>query len=169
MTSESNRFTDYGLRTRDHGLPTSALDFAGDQRDVLPAEAEAVGKDGVALGIAGAYLLLFLRMWTPAERTHLMEYTVVALLIYEALSERASNGRRVPLLPLLAFLLTALIGVIDEVIQWFLPSRVFEWIDILFNTLAAFMAVLACVALGWARRLTSRLRQRAKGKERGEQ
>ena len=117
---------------------------------------------GVALGIAGAYLLLFLRMWTPAERTHLMEYTVVVLLIYEALSERASNGRPVPLLPLLAFLATALVGVIDEVIQWFLPSRVFEWIDILFNTLAAFMAVLACVALGWARRLTIRLRQRSK-------
>ncbi len=33
----------------------------------------------------------------------------------------------------------------------FLPSRVFDPEDILFNVLAAVMAVAASVALGWAR------------------
>ncbi len=108
---------------------------------------------GVALGIAGAYLIAFLRMTIPEERSHLIEYTVVALFIYEALTERASQGRRVPVPALLAILATALIGVLDECIQAFLPSRVFDPRDILFNLLAGVMAVAASVALSWARRL----------------
>lgn len=87
-----------------------------------------------------------------------MEYTVVALLIYEALTERASNGRRVPVPALLAIGATALLGVLDEGIQALLPSRVFDPIDILFNALAGLMAVLASVALAWARRLGNKIR-----------
>ena len=48
-------------------------------------------------------------------------------------------------------LATALIGVVDECIQWFLPSRVFDPLDMLFNVLAAVMAVTASAALRWAR------------------
>jgi hypothetical protein len=107
---------------------------------------------GVALGVAGVYLIAFLRMTSPEERTHLVEYTMVALLIYEALKERAGNDRRVPVPALLAIGTTALLGVLDEGIQALLPSRVFDPIDILFNALAGLMAVLANVALAWARR-----------------
>ena len=49
-------------------------------------------------------------------------------------------------------LATGLIGVIDECIQLLLPSRVFDPIDMLFNVLAAVMAVTASTALGWARK-----------------
>lgn len=107
----------------------------------------------VALGIAGAYLIALLRMAVPEERSHLIEYSVVALLIYEALLERARQGRRVPVPALLAIGATTLIGVFDEGIQLLLPSRVFDPIDMLFNTLAAVMAVVASLALAWARRL----------------
>lgn len=118
---------------------------------------------GVALGVAAVYLLLFIRMnATPEERTHLMEYGVVAVFVYEALTERVSQGRRVPVPGLLAALATSLLGVLDECAQVILPNRVFEWIDILFNVLAGVMAVAAMVALSWARRLTRRLRQRDK-------
>jgi len=55
----------------------------------------------------------------------------------------------------LAFLLTSLVGTIDEVIQFFLPSRVFDPIDIGFNMLAAAMAVTASVGLGWVRALAT--------------
>ena len=106
----------------------------------------------VALGVATAYFMVFVRMANPAERTHLIEYGVVAVFIYEALSERLSQGRRVPVPALLAILATALFGVLDECIQAILPSRVFELRDILFNVLAAVMAVVASMALGWARR-----------------
>ncbi|MGI9455095.1 MAG: VanZ family protein [Aeoliella sp.] len=118
---------------------------------------------GVALGVTAVYLLLFLRMTaSPAERTHLMEYGVVAVFVYEALTERASQGRRVPVPALLAALATSLLGVLDECIQAFLPSRVFDPIDILFNVLAAVMSVVAMVVLSWARRLTIRARRRDK-------
>ena len=106
----------------------------------------------MALGVAAVYLMVFARMGIP-ERSHLFEYSVLAVFIYEALLERANQGRRVPVPALLAFLATSLFGVFDECIQAILPSRVFELQDILFNVLAAVMAVLASVALGWARRL----------------
>ena len=112
----------------------------------------------VALGVTAVYLLLFLRSSAlPEERTHLMEYGVLGVLIHEALAERASQGRRVPLPPLLAVLATALLGVLDEVIQWFLPNRVFDPQDILFNLLAGTTSIGAVLALAWARRwMTSR-------------
>jgi len=108
---------------------------------------------GVALGIAAAYTLVFLRMnGSVTERTHLMEYGVVGVFIYEALTERASQGRRVPVPALFAMLATTLAGSLDEGIQAILPSRVFDPMDMLFNLLAAVMAVTASAALRWARR-----------------
>lgn len=109
----------------------------------------------VALGIAVVYLMFFLRLTIP-ERSHLIEYSVVAVFIYEALKERRRNGRRVVFPALLAVLATSLIGAFDEAIQIFLPARVYDPVDILFNSLAALMAVTASAALGWARRLALR-------------
>lgn len=107
---------------------------------------------GVALGIWVVYFLVFLRLTLP-ERSHLMEYGVVAVFIYEALTERKSHGRFVPVPALLAILATSAVGTIDEFIQLVLPNRVFETDDILFNCLASLMAVIGMVVLGWARRL----------------
>ena len=107
---------------------------------------------GVALGVAAAYVLVFARMAVPTERSHLIEYGVVALLVHEALTERAANGRRVPPPAVLAVLATALAGALDEGIQWFLPTRAFDPVDMFFNALAALMAVGANTALRWARR-----------------
>lgn len=106
---------------------------------------------GVGLGIAVVYFFLFFRMAIP-ERSHLIEYSVVAIFIYEALTERARQGRYVPVPALLAILATSLIGALDESIQVFLPSRVFDPADILFNALVAVLAVIAVAALRWARR-----------------
>ena len=107
---------------------------------------------GVALGVTAAYILVFVRMSIPTERSHLIEYGVVALFIHEALTERASRGRRVPAPALLAVLAATLIGVLDECIQWFVPGRVLDPLDMLFNALAAVMAVTASSALHRARR-----------------
>lgn len=106
---------------------------------------------GVALGAIAVYFLAFLRMASPEERTHLIEYGVLAVLVFEALTERAVKGKRVPAPALLAALLTALVGVLDESIQALIPSRVFDPVDILFNVLAAITAVGALVALRRAR------------------
>lgn len=106
---------------------------------------------GIALGVATAYFMVFFRMTLP-ERSHLIEFGVVAVFIYEALRERMAQGRRVPVAPLLTVFLTALVGTVDEVIQVFLPNRVFDPLDIVFNVLAAALAVATRVVLGWARR-----------------
>ena len=80
------------------------------------------------------YLMVLLRM-ALAERSHLIEYGVVASFIYEAL----------------AVLATGAVGVLDEGIQVFLPSRVFDPVDMLFNALAGVMAVLVRVVLARVR------------------
>lgn len=68
---------------------------------------------------------MFLRKAIPEERTHRIEYSVVAILIHEALAEQASNRGRVPAPALLTILLTALVGALDEGVQAWLPNRVF--------------------------------------------
>ena len=105
---------------------------------------------GIGISIAAVYIMVFARMGI-VERTHLFEYSIVATLIYEALKERVSQGHLVRMPALLAILAGSLIGVIDEIIQLFLPSRVFDPIDMGFNALAGFMAVIANVTLTWAR------------------
>ena len=95
---------------------------------------------GVVTGIVAVYVLLGVRLAIP-ERSHLMEYGVLAVFVYEALRERVANGRRVLLPAVSAFVATALVGVIDESLQGILPNRVFDWNDLLFNCLASGGAV----------------------------
>lgn len=112
----------------------------------------------VGLGIVVVYAMAFFRMETsPAHRTHLVEYSVVAVLIYQALLERRRNGRRVTKPAVLAICVTILIGCLDEGIQWLLPNRVFDPVDIGFNAGAAAGAVGASLALANARRWGARL------------
>ena len=101
----------------------------------------------VAVAVALAYGVAFLRIANPAERTHLIEYGVVAALMYQALLERGRHGRLVPMPAAIAVAATALLGLLDEGIQAVLPSRVFDWNDVLFNALAGFMATVASLAL----------------------
>ena len=102
---------------------------------------------GVALGIAFVYWLTFIRIENPAERTHLIEYGVLAALIHMALLERESHGRRLPMSAAFAMAATALLGLLDEGIQYVLPNRVFDWIDVFFNAFAGFMVIVARLAL----------------------
>lgn len=107
----------------------------------------------VWIGAAAVYAIAFVRVETPEERTHLIEYSLVAILIYQALVERKRNGRQVPFPALLAFTATVILGLLDESIQWILPNRVFDWVDVGFNTLAALMAIGVSLALVYVRRL----------------
>jgi hypothetical protein len=117
---------------------------------------------GVALGVAAVYTMVFLRMSAPAERTHLIEYSLVAALIFQALTERAANSRRVPRPALLAIAITVFFGSLDEALQAILPNRVFDPIDLGFNALAALIAVLGSLALSRARQWSSKLRKKRK-------
>lgn len=111
----------------------------------------------VAAGVVAVYGFVILRMGIgPEERTHLIEYGVVAVLVYQALLERHGNGRDVWRPALLAIALTTLVGVVDELIQAALPSRVFDIRDIGFNVLAALIAVVGSAVVSFvASRRTS--------------
>lgn len=114
----------------------------------------------IVLGVVAAYALVFVRFTSTEERSHLIEYGVIAAFIHEALEERGNQGRPVPFRSLLAVAVTALIGAIDEFIQHFIPNRVFDPLDIIFNTMAAVLAVATIAALGWAQKRTQRKRSK---------
>jgi len=111
---------------------------------------------GVMIGVGAVYLMLLTRMGSLEERSHIIEYSVVAVLILEALRERAANGRNVPIPALLALVATVSIGTLDELIQLLIPNRVFDIVDIGFNALAGLMAIGAALALRAARGWWSR-------------
>ena len=113
----------------------------------------------VGIGILAVFLTAWLRVGSWAERTHLFEYALVAALVHEILLERRDNGRRVPAPTVLALLISLLLGLLDESIQFLLPNRVFDPIDVAFNSLAATIIIGArwVVRLLW-RWLESRRR-----------
>lgn len=104
------------------------------------------------LGLSAVYIMLFARLGF-AERSHLFEYSILAIFIHKALMERAIQEKRTLKPALIAFLTTFAIGTFDECIQLFLPNRVFDFIDILFNGFAAFMAIGASMVLQWGRKM----------------
>ena len=57
---------------------------------------------GFALGVAAIAVIGFARGIAAAERSHLIEYAVLALIIHEALVERKAQGWRVPVPAVLA-------------------------------------------------------------------
>ena len=115
---------------------------------------------GFALGVAAIAIIGFARGIDAAERSHLIEYAVLALIIHEALVERMTHGKRVPVPAVLAIAMTTAVGVVDECIQFFVPSRTFDWFDIGFDLLASVLAVGSSVSIRWVRRWLGRFRRR---------
>ena len=112
---------------------------------------------GIWVGVAAVYLMAFVRIELAEERTHLVEYGLVAALTLQALSERSTAGRGPARPALVALLITATVGTVDELIQAVLPTRVFDLRDILFNTLAGAMAVAASSAIRRSRNTRRRV------------
>lgn len=106
---------------------------------------------GAAVGILAVYVTTMVRLPVPEARSHLFEYGLVSVLIYHALLERRSNGRRVPVPALSAIVATVLLGWLDEGIQAFLPNRVYDLADVGLNAIFGLMAVLASLFMAWAR------------------
>ena len=102
------------------------------------------------IGFSAVYLLLFLRLGLP-ERSHLIEYSVLAIFIHKALIERV-KGKQILMPAFLALVITIIIGMLDECIQILLPNRVFDPVDILFNSLAGLLAIGASIVLHWVRK-----------------
>ena len=104
------------------------------------------------LGIVAVLLMLFLRLGL-AERTHLIEYSVLTIFIHRALIERYQKKHKGFYIAILALLVSFIIGVFDEFIQVFIPNRVFDIADFLFNGLAAGIAVGASLLWEWIKKM----------------
>lgn len=98
------------------------------------------------LGFIAVYLVFFLRLGLP-ERSHLIEYSVLAIFVHKAITERINKENHALKIALYAFMVTFAVGVLDECIQIFIPNRVFDTNDILFNGFAVLMAIGANMIL----------------------
>jgi hypothetical protein len=121
----------------------------------------ASAKLWVGLAIGAAYLMIGVRAGVPAlERTHLFEYGLLAVLLYEAMIERGANGAGVRFPGALVIVLTAGLGWVDEAIQALVPGRVYDLRDVAVNAIAAVVAVTAVAALRWSQGVWVRRRAR---------
>ena len=102
---------------------------------------------GPVIGLTVAILWALARGLTPEERTHLIEYTIVTALIHGALIERRRHDSRVPAPAALALLMALALGWIDEGIQALLPNRFYDIEDVVFNAIAALMAIAVALAV----------------------
>ena len=93
--------------------------------------------------LAGALGLFIADLEVAEERFHFIQYSLLALGFFCSLSATRKGSALV----LATFACTALAGVLDEVIQYFLPSRVFDLRDIGFNALAGAAGTIACAII----------------------
>ena len=107
------------------------------------------------VGIIAVYLMLFLRMGLT-ERSHLIEYSVLAIFVHLALLERLHGTQTRLRIAIFALVFTSAIGIFDEFVQFFLPNRVFDFNDVIFNCLAVLMAIGSSLLLQTIRARSSR-------------
>ena len=91
----------------------------------------------LAIAVCYAYLLARFAEF-PAERLHLVEYGLVAILLLRALRLDFTAKSAFAL----AFALTGVVGLVDEGIQAVLPQRYFEFKDILLNIVSGGLGLL---------------------------
>ena len=92
----------------------------------------------LAVAIAYASYAFQLRR-NPIEAIHLIEYGLLSILVFRALVHRIRDVS----IYLIAILVVGIIGVMDEWIQWIVPSRFWDLRDVQINLIAASLTQLA--------------------------
>ncbi len=67
----------------------------------------------------------------PVERIHFLEYGILAFLLFRAAGEPRGLGL------LWVYIAVLVAGLSDEIIQWVLPNRYFDWHDVAINGVGA--------------------------------
>jgi hypothetical protein len=93
------------------------------------------------LGVLAVGVLIYgVSMWrlvqAPEERVHFLQMSLLTYLFYRPLVLRYRERRALGE----AALLAAGIGMVEESVQIYIPSRFFDWRDMGINVLAAFLA-----------------------------
>ena len=79
----------------------------------------------------------------PEERIHFIQYGFLAFLIHRALILDTKNARAY----FIAFILTAVLGWLDEGIQYLLPDRYYDTRDVVFNALGGILGLVVTFIL----------------------
>ncbi len=92
------------------------------------------------LGLVGVFAYLALeKMKTPSEALHFVEYGLLGLLAFRALSHHLRDRLIYPCV----LMVCLLIGTSDEIVQWLTPGRYWDVRDIFHNGVAALLAQVA--------------------------
>ena len=108
----------------------------------------------IVLLCVGFGILMQVMTITPVEQVHAAEYAVLAALVYRAPATNIGPWAR----GLIALTYACIMGVVDEMIQYVLPNRVFDPRDIGLNWIAGGFGVLLSVLVD--RRMGRWLEQR---------
>jgi VanZ family protein len=83
--------------------------------------------------VASLYVYFTLQLWrAPEEAIHFLEYGLLGFFLFRALSLTIRDKSIFPT----AFLVGSLIGIFDEVLQWMMPGRYWDFRDAGLNALA---------------------------------
>jgi uncharacterized membrane protein HdeD (DUF308 family) len=88
--------------------------------------------------LAFKYLVLY-----PAEQFHFAEYGALSWMVFLVLIREQSLKKTIALV----LLFGAAAGILDEVIQHFLPQRHFEWRDILVNLISSILGLAGVITI----------------------
>lgn len=105
----------------------------------------------VAFGFLAVFIMFFLRLGL-AERSHVIEYSILAILVDKAIHERADQAKNITWPSVMAWLISFMIGVVDECVQILIPDRVFDPTDIVFNGIAVTLAIAPKILIQWVRK-----------------
>lgn len=96
--------------------------------------------------VTAVFAILTLRLRdSPEEALHFVQYGILAVLVLRAVAARTESWN--PAAYFSAAAVCVLIGAGDEVVQWLVPERFFDFRDIGLNAVAA-LGVLAGIRLG---------------------
>jgi len=83
--------------------------------------------------VAALYIYFTLQLWrAPEEAVHFLEYGLLGFFLFRALSLKIRDKT----IYLTAFLIGSLIGITDEILQWMMPGRYWDFRDAGLNALA---------------------------------
>jgi len=92
--------------------------------------------------VAALYVYFTLKLWrTPEEAVHFLEYGLLSFFLLRALSlsvrDKTIYAR--------TFLIASLVGIFDEILQWIVPGRFWDFRDAGLNALAAGLFQVALI------------------------
>lgn len=91
-------------------------------------------------GIAGLYVYFTLKLWkVPEEAVHFLEYGLLGYFLFRALSCSAKDKT----IYIAGFFIGSIVGTFDEILQWAVPERFWDFRDVGLNVLSGGLFQLA--------------------------